>query len=92
MDLNDAAILRKDHRAIGTSPGQYWSDPNVLAYGTLGWCIREFLAQPVGPRQSYEINMIVQKTRNVHEVGAVLSAEQIIELSRRSDLEPFQQG
>jgi len=52
--------------------------------------MREFLAQPIGLRQSYEINMIVQKARNAYEVDSVLSAEQIIELASGSDLAPYQ--
>jgi hypothetical protein len=82
IDFNARASLRKwpslrNQRLIDSRhPGAY-----LLVDGTLDECIRQFLAKPASQRHLYEIHTAPQQPL----VGAVLSAEQIIELARFRD-------
>jgi hypothetical protein len=66
--------LRNERRAEG-------SGPYSLVDGTLDECIREFMAKPTPVRHLYEIHTAPQPP----SVGAVLSAEHILELARLRD-------
>jgi hypothetical protein len=82
IDFDAPASLRKwpsfrAERLIDTRhSGAY-----LLVDGTLGTCIKEFMAKPASQRHLYEIHTIAQTAL----AGAVLTAEQIIELARFRD-------
>ena len=71
------AVLRKwpslhnERRTEGTGP-------YLIVDGTLDECIREFMAKPTSLRHLYEIHTAPQPPL----VGAILSGEHIVELSR----------
>jgi hypothetical protein len=66
--------LRNERRTEGTGP-------YLLVDGTLGECIREFMAKPTALRHLYEIHTAPQPPF----VSAVLSGEHIAELARLRD-------
>ncbi len=80
VNFNAPAILRKwpslnfQRRTEGTGP-------YLLLEGTLDQCIREVMAKPAPMRHLYEIHTSPQPPL----VGAVLSAEHVVELARLRD-------
>ena len=80
VNFDAPAILRKwpsrrNQRYIeGTGP-------YLLVDGTLGECLREFMAKPASMRHLYEIHTSPQPPL----VNAVLSGEHVVELARLRD-------
>ena len=77
IDFDAPAVLRKwpslnnQRRAEGTGP-------SLLREGTLGECLREFMAKPAPTRHLYEIHTSPQPPL----VADVLSGESLAELAR----------
>jgi len=82
IDFNAPAILRKwpslNSERISASLG---ARPYLVVDGSLDDCIRQFLAKPANQRHLYEIHTAPQTDL----VGAVLSAEHIVEIARLRD-------
>jgi hypothetical protein len=80
VNFDAPAVLRKwpslhnERRTEGTGP-------YLLINGTLDECIREFTAKPTSLRHLYEIHTAPQPPL----LGAVLSAEHVVELARLRD-------
>jgi hypothetical protein len=80
INFDAAAVLTKwpslnDESVAGEIPCY------VVAEGTLGECIRQFVSEPMSQLQSYEIHTAPQGEL----ITGVLSAQQIIELAAQWD-------
>ena len=82
VDFSAPAELRKSP-SLGNKrvSDSRWPDPYLVVDGTLGECIQEFMAKPIGQRHLYEIHTAPQTDL----VGAVMSAELIVEIARLRD-------
>jgi hypothetical protein len=79
MNFDAPAVLRKwpslNNERIGNAC------PYLVSDGTLDECIRQFMSKPASNHHLYEIHTAPQPPL----IGAVLSAEHIIELARLRD-------
>ena len=79
IDFDAPAILRKwpslNGERISAVEG---ARPYLIVDGTLGDCIRQFMAKPMSQQQLYEIHTAPQGEL----VSAVLSARHILEIAR----------
>ncbi len=80
VDFDKRAVLRK-WPSLQNQRGTEGTGPYLLFDGTLGDCIREFMAKPASMRHLYEIHTSPQPPL----VGAVLSGDIITELERLRD-------
>jgi hypothetical protein len=82
INFGAAATLRKwpsvNSERAGTSPG---AGPYLIIDGTLDQCIQNFISRPRSQQHLYEIHTAAQSDL----VGAVLSAEHIVEIARLRD-------
>ncbi|MFH0297872.1 hypothetical protein AAFX91_11620 [Bradyrhizobium sp. 31Argb] len=74
------AILRK-WPSLNNSRRDGGTGPYMVTEGTLGACIREFMAKPEATRHLYEIHTAPQPPL----ITEVLSAAHVIELARLRD-------
>ena len=79
IDFDAPAVLRKwpslNNERIGSAA------PYLVAEGTLDDCVRQFVLKPMSQLQLYEIHTAPQGD----VITAVLSAQQILELTRLRD-------
>jgi hypothetical protein len=79
IDFDAPAVLRKwpslNNERIGSAT------PYLVVEGTLDDCIRQFVLKPISQLQLYEIHTAPQGD----VITAVLSAQQILELTRLRD-------
>ena len=82
INFDAPATLRKwpsvNNERISASLG---ATPYRIIDGTLDECIREFMSKPASSHHLYEIHTATQSDL----IGAVLSAEHIVELARLRD-------
>jgi hypothetical protein len=82
INFDAPAVLRKwpsiRNERVRTADGGH---PYLIAEGTLGNCIREFMAKPASQHHLYEIHTSPQGGL----IGAVLSAISIVEIARLRD-------
>ena len=82
INFDAPAILRKwpslNGERISAAEG---ARPYLIVEGTLDDCIRQFMAKPVSQHHLYEIHTAPQGEL----IGAVLSAEHILEIARLRD-------
>lgn len=76
------AILRK-WPSLNNARRDDGTGPYMVAKGTLGACIREFMAKPEATRHLYEIHTAPQPPLII--ITEVLSAAHVIELARLQD-------
>ena len=74
------AVLRK-WPSLNNARRNDGTGPYMVAEGTLGACIREFMAKPEATRHLYEIHTAPQPPL----ITEVLSAAHVIELARLRD-------
>jgi hypothetical protein len=79
INFESPAVLRKLPSVKGKpAKDVLWPNPYLVFDGTLGECMDQFLAKPVGQRHLYEIHTAAQ----AGVVGSVMSSEHICELAR----------
>lgn len=82
INFDLSAVLRKWPSLGGKRVSDSgWPDPYLIVDGSLEECIRQFMAMPISQRHLYEIHTAPQTAL----VGAVMSAEHIIEIARLRD-------
>jgi hypothetical protein len=82
INFEAAATLKKwpsmNKQRVSAADG---ATPYTVVDGTLDECIREFMAKPVSQHHLYEIHTVPQREL----VSAILSARQVLEISRLRD-------
>jgi hypothetical protein len=80
IDFGAAAVLRK-WPSLNNERRIEDAGPYLVIDGTLGDCIREFMAKPASTRPLYEIHTSPQPPL----VSSVLSGDHVVELERLRD-------
>jgi hypothetical protein len=82
IDFNAPAVLKKwpslNNQRVSAALG---TGPYLVVDDTLDECIRQFLTKPTNQRHLYEIHTAPQTDL----IGAVLSADHIVEIARLRD-------
>jgi hypothetical protein len=78
INFDAPAVLRKRPSRDGkVASDVLWPNPYLIFDGTLGECLEEFLAKPVGQRHLYEIHTAPQADL----VTSILSSAQITQIA-----------